>query len=346
MTLRHRFTLIAQRPMNIQSELTLQAQLGQDHHTWFASNQSNTWHLASIQHDEWHFECLCFGTPSLSHDYRFMMETIETHLTHTLSWKRVHKGWQGDHHQSNYYYPYHPMLFEALHKMYEQFSHISVPSQLNFSSLSPLPKETISALSSIPLHSIPAQHISRYAFKAMTTCGTAEDFRYYFPRILEIIMIGDFEYHEDLIISKLIQAQFTTWPIEDQMCVYRLFEQWIIDVIYHSAYPSLWDRVMLAHGIGVHVSPLLSKIKLPIFRILEFVDELISESSIQIKTLQGSHFFWQTQSPQAQAQLISWLCDHILTELESIALSHLESASKASQLYDYLEHFITQLRAC
>src|SRR5215472_3381655 len=73
-------------------------------------------------------------------------------------------------------------------------------------------------LYSRPLRSLSADDLNRYAFKAMTTWGDAQDFRHFLPRILDLAVSGDSDWSVDteVVLGKLAYANWRTWPEREQ----------------------------------------------------------------------------------------------------------------------------------
>lgn len=66
-----------------------------------------------------------------------------------------------------------------------------------------------------PLRQLGAE-LDRYLFKAMTTCGTEEDFKHFVPRLLELHAGSS---HAWLLRDKLAYARFPRWPAEERGAV-------------------------------------------------------------------------------------------------------------------------------
>jgi len=65
------------------------------------------------------------------------------------------------------------------------------------------------------LAQIDVTSISDYTFKAMSTYGTIENFRYFLPRILELLALQQLPLDSSLVWSKLKYAQWTKWSLEE-----------------------------------------------------------------------------------------------------------------------------------
>lgn len=82
-------------------------------------------------------------------------------------------------------------------------------------------REAIVALTMVPLRSLSAMDLERYCFKAMTTWGESEDFRYFLPRLLELCVVepGSYAVNVDTICRKLAYAHWIEWPDEERQAI-------------------------------------------------------------------------------------------------------------------------------
>lgn len=73
-----------------------------------------------------------------------------------------------------------------------------------------------------PREKIPAQDLDFYARKAMTTVGTADDFRYFLPRVFELCLDGKLETDAEIVFGKLACGSWRQWPQEEQAALVDL----------------------------------------------------------------------------------------------------------------------------
>jgi hypothetical protein len=130
------------------------------------------------------------------------------------------------------------------------------------------------AFRAVEREAAPADLMDRYGFKAMTTWGDERDFRWFLPRLLELV--GDEPgglANADVLVGKLEYAGWSAWPEEEREAVRRAFAAiwrlWI-DGGRHWRLP--WCppdhlRPIDAHDIlpalarlGVDVAPLLDEL--------------------------------------------------------------------------------------
>lgn len=72
-----------------------------------------------------------------------------------------------------------------------------------------------------PLRELSGEDLSRFAFKALTTWGTADDLRHFLPRLLELIAFDDLEVNPEIVLGKLVYADWRSWPPTEQSAVER-----------------------------------------------------------------------------------------------------------------------------
>lgn len=79
-----------------------------------------------------------------------------------------------------------------------------------------------SQIHSKSLRAITADELHRYAFKAMTTWGTTEDFKHFLPRLFELVTaeesIAD-QIDVEVLFGKLTYAKWQQWPLQEQKAV-------------------------------------------------------------------------------------------------------------------------------
>lgn len=86
--------------------------------------------------------------------------------------------------------------------------------------------EHLRLLRSKPLRQLGSAELDRYVFKAMTTWGTTQDFKYYLPRLLEVYVSGGQGMELSLILDKLNYAGWRSWPEDEQGLIRAFFLDW------------------------------------------------------------------------------------------------------------------------
>ncbi len=77
-----------------------------------------------------------------------------------------------------------------------------------------------------PLKMLQREDIDRYAFKAMTTWGTTENFKHYLPRIFELLTHGELLTDTFVILGKLSHGKWRTWPENEQQTIEDFLFAW------------------------------------------------------------------------------------------------------------------------
>ena len=71
-----------------------------------------------------------------------------------------------------------------------------------------------------PLRELSPDELAFYAFKAMTTWGDVNDFKHFFPRLLEFYpFIGDYYIDPPIVFDKLTYGNWRSWPEAEQKAV-------------------------------------------------------------------------------------------------------------------------------
>ena len=81
-------------------------------------------------------------------------------------------------------------------------------------------------LHSKKLRELEDEDLSYYAFKAMTTFGNVEDFKYYLPRIFELTAMRKLVVDSFVILGKLEYGKWNTWHEEEKKAVNNFLKAW------------------------------------------------------------------------------------------------------------------------
>lgn len=91
-------------------------------------------------------------------------------------------------------------------------------------------------LYSKPLRDLQEDNISRYAFKAMTTWGTVGNFKYYLPRIFELLTTTDFIVDTFVVLGKLEFGNWETWNAQEIEAIKCVLTDWWKNLVVHESY--------------------------------------------------------------------------------------------------------------
>ncbi len=81
-------------------------------------------------------------------------------------------------------------------------------------------------LHSKKLRELESDDLSYYAFKAMTTFGDLEDFKYYLPRIFELSAKRKLIVDTFVILGKLEYGKWTTWNVDEKETINNFLKSW------------------------------------------------------------------------------------------------------------------------
>ena len=88
----------------------------------------------------------------------------------------------------------------------------------------------------VPLADLSEKQLRRYAFKAITTWGNAADFRYFLPRILELLLCPDSKLEKDAFFDKMLYAGWDGWPDAEKGAVRQVLRAWWAHHIQHECF--------------------------------------------------------------------------------------------------------------
>jgi len=101
------------------------------------------------------------------------------------------------------------------------------------------------ALLARPLRELSADDLDRYAWKAVTTMGTADDLTYFLPRLLELLVDDTLGAETEAVLAKL-EYVYDTWPLARQRAVDDLIEA----VLLHPLIRDTADAWICGCGLG------------------------------------------------------------------------------------------------
>jgi hypothetical protein len=138
-----------------------------------------------------------------------------------------------------------------------------------------------------PLRELTPRDLHGFAFSAITAIGDADDFRYFLPRILELLLSPEFRelVEPEVVLSKLSYGNWHVWPKSERQAV-RYFLH------------SLWNHVR-TEAPGPHFYNAIG------------VDSWLSAIARAETDLRPYLEDWhQDQSPEAAANLARFVADY------------------------------------
>jgi len=114
-------------------------------------------------------------------------------------------------------------LAAAIEGLYEMFSAYPLAAKIDGCPCC-VSDQDESSLHRKPLHELTAEDLSRYAFKALTTWGTKNDFKHFLPRLFELVPEPEgitWELDIEVLFGKLRYGKWETWPEGEQKAIRR-----------------------------------------------------------------------------------------------------------------------------
>lgn len=118
--------------------------------------------------------------------------------------------------------------------------------------------EENATLWTVALRELTDEQLQLYAFKAMTTWGSAVDFQHFLPRLLELITYPESKIDKDAFLGKMEMAGWATWPIGEQATVQRMLLEWWTWHIQHECFHEELIAGWLVRFLG-SIEPLLAR---------------------------------------------------------------------------------------
>jgi hypothetical protein len=192
-------------------------------------------------------------------------------------------------------------------------------------------------LHQVPLRSLTAEQLDRYAFKAMTTWGDAADYRHFLPRILELSALPEGDgfpgLDVDLVSRKLEMAGWEAWPASEREALraYAL-ARWEAALDTHPDERSAWGVLPGLSTLVGGVAPLLARWEAGegrAFASLQLAETLVVEGEALRRGLAPSHW----EGHPGWEELRAWMRAPARAEaLVRAASQHSESSQEAGLL--------------
>lgn len=124
-------------------------------------------------------------------------------------------------------------LQAAIENAYTAFAKVPFPRRLDASPYRD-GDGTLAALSAAPLRALSGEQIGPYAGWAITTVGSADDYRHFLPRIFELSVLDPtwLGIEPPIMADKLLRAQWRQWPSAQRSAVLDFFRaafRWAIE---------------------------------------------------------------------------------------------------------------------
>ncbi len=193
-------------------------------------------------------------------------------------------------------------LKNAVEGVYKAFHGVTKPSKIEGCPCCIGQKE-ICTLTTKPLQELTPDELTSYASSAFLTVGATEDYLFFLPRILEILVTDPGWWPHPEIVARAIDASgFLTWSAGRQEAVLRYFDEVINDLLATDGSGWKLDSWICAFGrLHLDLAPFLT-------RILNNGTRLIELYEINGKALQTGHLmnaFWD-EAPEEEKQVVVW----------------------------------------
>ncbi|MER5419522.1 hypothetical protein [Streptosporangium roseum] len=121
----------------------------------------------------------------------------------------------------------------ALERLYETFSRYPLPDKIDVCDHCVAP-ESVQAARAVPLRALSASVLEPYAWSALSTWGDIEDFKYYLPRLLELLISEELDgfLHADSLTIK-VGAYWHGWPQDEKDAVVAVANAWWWLTLHH-----------------------------------------------------------------------------------------------------------------
>jgi hypothetical protein len=224
----------------------------------------------------------------------------------------------------------------AIDGLYEAFRTVPRPRSIHACPCCFFPVEEAALLAPVALRELPVDAVKPYATFALMTVGEAADYRYFLPRLFEIVAVGDGFGYPDLVsvMRGLNHGKWWTWADEERRAVGDLLLVMWAETLEGSFY-GIGDVLCGIGSVEDDVTPYLAQWTLaleridPVVALLEFLlDEVIHDKpEIELKSA-----FWENRGEQA-AQVVEWLCGADLRSALETERSRAEREERDKMVY-------------
>ncbi|MCV9941978.1 hypothetical protein [Rhizobium sp. BT-175] len=195
-------------------------------------------------------------------------------------------------------------LEDSLRALYPAFLEYPFPSSLDASPLRDAEK-ILAALKSAPLREIDAAELGQYVASAITTVGSADDFKHFLPRILHCAVLSPSTYgfEPPIIASKLLLCDWQQWPIAKQTAVANFFySAWTYRRLQYPDFDaSAWDWIVAMARLDLQFEACLDLwLKQPT------PNAFIQLAGADLKSLYRGSGFWQDVAREKRDLVLEW----------------------------------------
>jgi hypothetical protein len=212
----------------------------------------------------------------------------------------------------------------TVQRLYQVFGRYHAPTDSSFCRHC-VESEEDELLRSKPLRQLSATELARYSFKAISTWGTVDLFKYLLPRLFETIASEKYRYDPEVLFKKPRYGGFENWLSDERASLidycnavweYALSDYPIGNTL--PAFPSIDDCLCSIAQVVDDLTPLLDRWNAArnaaaIEHLADFADENVSALK-EVRKLSNS--FWKNRGTQMQ-QVIDWFfCQEFAMPIE------------------------------
>jgi len=202
-------------------------------------------------------------------------------------------------------------LKSAIDKLYVVFKKHPFNPKMEFCPCC-VTKEEIKNLNIKPLRNLEEEDLVKYAFSALSTWGSEDDFKHFLPRIFELASTTTFHVDYFVILNKLENANWDYWSSLEQSSVKEFLQQWWIN---HVKNDSWLELDLLADIIRIDSSSYLLDNWIITHRdnSLRNLMEKINKHSL--KDLQKGKGIWKKVDKKERLKVYKWMKSQFSMEL-------------------------------
>jgi hypothetical protein len=202
-------------------------------------------------------------------------------------------------------------LARAVERLYEVFSPYTPPRHPAFCTHCVSDAED-AILHSKPLRQLSRKELARFSFKAISTWGTVEQFKYLLPRLFELTLQEGFGYNPEILFKKPRYGDFASWPELEQKALraycdalwrFALAHYPLTDLL--QGFASIGDCLCSVAQIVDDVHPLLQVWNSETESATLHLSDFIVENAWALKANKLSNAFWD-ERPEQVKQIVDW----------------------------------------
>ena len=170
-------------------------------------------------------------------------------------------------------------------------------------------------LASKAVRGLTPDDLRRYAFKAMTTWGTVEDFKHFVPRVFELAIADDPNWPDvEIVFGKLDYGRWRHWPERERQAVEAFLRALWREMLGRYPFAIDSDSCLCAIGrVEEDVGPYLDEWaadegEAAALQLADFIDWNAGNLSNKPRQVELVNAFWRERPRQAE-QALAWMLD-------------------------------------